>query len=253
MVCVSRFFLTAGAPQEFSSALSSLSLTIFQTFTFINALRKKLGSWVNNGEQKKGISVSLRIYGFRSIRKLISNDASLSFGEVFWILTFCGVVDRFQTGYGAAVISDGSNSYMVTRTGHRGLGLRHYVTDRHSHIFKQQTSGSTIVLQSQNRSPPVSPCLIYQHMGHFHSFSNWEGWRSIKSINPCPATNCPSPMRCSCITSNLLTCDASALSLDGIISPSINQMPLKKYAPRFLRRKNIERIPNHSFIVSRRF
>ena len=83
MVCVSRFFLTAGAPQEFSSALSSLSLTIFQTFTFINALRKKLGSWVNNGEQKKGISMSLRIYGFRSIRKLISNDASLSFGEVF--------------------------------------------------------------------------------------------------------------------------------------------------------------------------
>ncbi|CAK9011459.1 unnamed protein product [Durusdinium trenchii] len=45
---------------EFSSALSSLSLTVFQTFTFIN------------------------------------------------------------TGYGAAVVSDGTNTYMVTRSGHRG-------------------------------------------------------------------------------------------------------------------------------------
>ncbi|CAJ1443448.1 unnamed protein product [Effrenium voratum] len=45
---------------EFNSALSSLSLTVFSTFTFVN------------------------------------------------------------TGYGAAVVSDGTNSYMVTRSGHRG-------------------------------------------------------------------------------------------------------------------------------------
>ena len=151
------------------------------------------------------------------------------------------IVDRhLQTGYGAAVVSDGSNSYMVTRTGHRGGILRHFHVHltasepRHSHIQPQHISGTAIRFHdcaAVSESEPICFTLLRiatrlgkmvvksskfltifwrEHQQIIHQSSTNHPQIIHKSQRSTSVHRIPAP-RCSCITSNLLTCDASGL------------------------------------------